>query len=310
MENSIKYPIKAVANLTGLSIHVIRAWEKRYSAVVPRRTDTNRRLYSNEDVEKLKLLSKASEMGYSIGNIASYNIDDLVKIVGDEKATEQFEPDAIEEDNSSDSNHEYFKNCIDAIIDLNVQDLERELYRALVDMTQPVFLKNLVAPLLQEIGEMWQSGRIRIINEHISTAVIRKILNALIDNNNIPHNAPTIVIATPRGQMHELGALMVGVLASADGWKVMYMGPDLPGEEIVAAVERLKPKIVALSIVYPSDDFTLDNEMRKLNNLLGRKYKIIAGGRSAYDYKDDLDKMNAKIIVDLDEFREELAKSR
>lgn len=306
----IRYPIKAVANLTGLTIHVIRAWEKRYNAVVPRRTDTNRRLYSHDDVEKLKLLSRASEMGYSIGNIASYNITELEKIVGDKRSAEVTKLVVNEENNSFDSNRDYYKNCLDSIIDLNAQELEKELYKALVDMTQPVFLKNLLAPLLQKIGEMWKSGRIRIINEHLSTAVIRKILNSLIDNNNVPQNAPTILIATPKGQMHELGALMVGVLASADGWKVMYMGPNLPGEEIVAAIEKIKPKIVALSIIYPGDDFTLDNEMRKLNNLLGRKYKIITGGRSAYDYKDDLEKMNAKILVDLDEFREELEKSR
>lgn len=310
MENSIKYPIKAVANLTGLSIHVIRAWEKRYNAVVPRRTDTNRRLYSHQDVEKLKLLSRASEMGYSIGNIASYNIDDLEKIVGENKNSVSSPNIQSKEIIPEDKDHEYLKRCIDAIINLNVQELEKELYRALVDMTQPIFLKNLIGPLLHEIGEMWKSGKIRIINEHISTAIIRKILSSLIDNNNVPQNSPIILIATPRGQMHELGALMVGVLASADGWNVMYMGPDLPGEEIVAAVERIKPRIVALSIVYPSDDFTLDIEMRKIHKLLGKKYKILAGGRSAYDYKEDLDKMNAKIILDLDEFRDELEKSR
>ena len=70
MKNSIKYPIKAVANLTGLSIYVIRAWEKRYNTVVPERTETNRRLYSQEDVQKLKLLHLASENGHSIGTIA------------------------------------------------------------------------------------------------------------------------------------------------------------------------------------------------------------------------------------------------
>ena len=118
MENSIKYPIKAVSNLTGLSIHVIRAWEKRYNAVIPRRTDTNRRLYSHDDVEKLKLLSRASDMGYSIGNIASYNIDDLEKIVGEENTTEVKETPETFDEKSSVNSHEYFNRCIDAILDL------------------------------------------------------------------------------------------------------------------------------------------------------------------------------------------------
>ena len=86
MENSNTYPIKVVSNLTGLSIHVIRAWEKRYNVVVPERTDTNRRVYSHSDVEKLKLLSKASEKGYAIGSIAYLSIKDLKSIVNEGEA--------------------------------------------------------------------------------------------------------------------------------------------------------------------------------------------------------------------------------
>ena len=74
-------PNKSCIRLTGLSIHVIRAWEKRYNVVVPERTDTNRRLYSHSDIEKLKLLSNASEKGYAIGSFSSLSIDDLRNII-------------------------------------------------------------------------------------------------------------------------------------------------------------------------------------------------------------------------------------
>ena len=63
----------------------------------------------------------------------------------------------------------------------------------LIDLSQPKFIDDLLTPLLENIGDMWKSGEIRIVNEHISTAVIRKILNALIDNNSIPTNAPSII---------------------------------------------------------------------------------------------------------------------
>jgi len=311
MENSLTYPIKVVSQKTGLSIHVIRAWEKRYNVVIPQRTDTNRRLYTENDVEKLRLLSIASNQGYSIGSIAHYSIDELNKILGNENAD-----DSIEESNKNlqnDQAHQgiyYLDRCLDAIINLNAQELEKVLYRALVDLPQPKFLEDLISPLLTRIGELWKKGEIRIVNEHVSTAIIRKTLTSLIDNNSIPHNAPTILIATPKGQLHELGALIIGVVASADGWNVVYMGPDLPGEEIAAAVERLHPKILALSIVYPSDDFTLDREMMKLKNLLNNGSKIIAGGRSALAYEEVLRKMNAKIIPDLKGFRKELEISR
>jgi MerR family transcriptional regulator, light-induced transcriptional regulator len=74
MANNYKYPIKVVSQMTGLSVHVIRAWEKRYNVVEPDRTETNRRLYSEEDIEKLKLLNDALHLGHHIGGIANLSL--------------------------------------------------------------------------------------------------------------------------------------------------------------------------------------------------------------------------------------------
>lgn len=313
MENTITYPIKAVSNLTGLSIHVIRAWEKRYNVVTPLRTETNRRVYSSEDVEKLKLLSLATEKGYAIGSIANLDVRDLRNIALDEKDESPINIDREVVDIARSDSHEhnkYLENCIESIKNLNVHDLEKELYKGLVDYPQLKFVDEIIAPLLELIGNLWKKGEIRILHEHVSTAVIRKFLTQLIDNNSTTPNAPSILIATPKGQLHELGALIIGVIASSDGWNVTYMGPDLPGEEIAAAIDRLNPQIVALSIVYPSDDFTLDKEMLKLKNLLKNTNVLIAGGRSAPSYEDVLHKMGAKIITQTDEFRNELESRR
>jgi methanogenic corrinoid protein MtbC1 len=309
MKNSFTYPIKAVSKLTGLSLHVIRAWERRYNVVSPLRTDTNRRLYSSKDIEKLKLLKDASRRGYSIGNIADLRIDELRIIVGktDEKLViPENNINPSEEDYDSD----YLDNCTEAVINMNVKALEKELYRALVELPQFRFIEEVISPLLKRIGELWKNGHIRIVNEHISTTVIRKFLSSLIDNNTVAENAPSIVIATPKGQLHELGALIIAAIASADGWNVTYMGPDLPGEEIAAAVKELKPKIIALSIVYPNDDYVLQREMNKLKNLLNNGTTILAGGSSAHHYNSILEEMNAKIITGIDDFRKELDAGR
>ncbi|MFZ1291125.1 MAG: MerR family transcriptional regulator [Melioribacteraceae bacterium] len=310
MENKNTYPIKVVSNLTGLSIHVIRAWEKRYNVVVPQRSETNRRLYSKEDVEKLKLLSTASAHGYSIGTISTLNYYELKNLLNASKLSEsEFSTNRMDQKNEVE-NTSHLDKCISAVKELNAHGLEYELYNALKDLSQPKFIDELLTPLLEDIGDMWKSGEIRIVNEHVSSAVIRKILNSLIDNNSIPSNAPSIIIATPKGQLHELGALMIAVIASADGWNVTYMGPDLPAEEIAAAIDRLRPKIVALSIVYPNDDFTLDREMAKLKRLLNNGTKIIAGGRSAKSYGKTLEYLNAKVLDNIDDFRKELEKVR
>jgi len=304
------YPIKAVSHITGLSIHVIRAWEKRYNVVVPKRTDTNRRLYSKEDIDKLKLLAAASAEGYSIGSISSLNLKELKDLLSSTQFYEESKPVKNTEQKKDFSGDSHLNKCISAVKELDAHGLEKELYNALKNLSQPKFIDDLLTPLLENIGDMWKKGEIRIVNEHISTAVIRKILNSLIDNNAVTTNSPSIIIATPKGQLHELGALIIAVVASADGWNVTYMGPDLPAEEIAAAIDRLHPQIVALSIVYPSDDFTLDREMLKLKKLLNNGTKILAGGRSVMTYYKSLEYLNATIISSIDDFRRELDKAR
>lgn len=307
MENL--FTIKKVAELTGLTVHAIRAWEKRYNVVVPERTDTNRRLYSFEDVEKLKLLHLASQEGFSIGSIHYLEIDKIKELLGkDDSISAQI----IKDEPKSEENFAeiYFLKCLQAIKNLDAFTLEEELNRALVKFTQPMLIKKIITPLLNKIGDLWKSGEIRIVNEHVSTGVFRKFLSRLIDNNRVGENAPTLLVATPKGQLHELGALIISVIASADGWNVVYMGPDLPGEEIVAAVEKLNPRVLALSIVYPVDDYTLEREMVKIRQLLSNDTKIFAGGRSVFAYEKTLNEMNAKIIIDVEQFREELNKVR
>lgn len=307
MKNSFTYPIKAVSNLTGLSLHVIRAWEKRYNVVIPKRTETNRRLYSDEDVQKLKLLSKALDSGYSIGNVASFDITELENLLGiindtsrESKSTEKlnfkFE--------STIENH--IEWAIDAIKNLDVIKLENRIYKVLAEYPLPKFISHFLSPLLNKVGEMWVSGDIRIVDEHISTNVIRKILSSLVDNSSVTSSSPSILISTPKGQLHELGALIIAVLASSDGWRVTYLGPDLPAEEIAAAVIRLNPNLIALSIVYPNDKNTLDQEMHKMKRYLNGRTNIVAGGRSVYYYKEILNSMDVKIISDLNDFRKEL----
>ena len=303
MKNSFTYPIKAVSNLTGLSLHVIRAWEKRYNVVVPSRTETNRRLYSEEDIHKLKLLSKALDSGYTIGTIASFSVpelQDLLGIINERSNNNSNETHNFKVEYSIEN---YMSSAIEAIKQLDAIKLENQIYKVLVELPLPKFISLFIAPLIQKVGEMWVSGDIRIVDEHISTDVIRKILSSLIDNSSVTKDSPLILISTPKGQLHELGALIIAVIASSDGWKVTYLGPDLPAEEIAAASLRLNPEIIALSIVYSNDKHTLDLEMKKLKRLLNGSENIIAGGRSVQTYSNILNVKGVKIINDISEFR-------
>jgi methylmalonyl-CoA mutase cobalamin-binding subunit len=115
-----------------------------------------------------------------------------------------------------------------------------------------------------------------------------------------------MVSATPRGQEHELGALIAGVVAASSGWKVIYLGSSLPAEEIGAVVSYLKVKVVALSIIYPGDDPHLKKELSKLHQILPPEVSMVVGGRAAKGYFDVLDGIGATIVKDTKQLRLEL----
>jgi methanogenic corrinoid protein MtbC1 len=121
----------------------------------------------------------------------------------------------------------------------------------------------------------------------------------------IASDAPRLIVTTPAGQVHELGALMAGTAAAAEGWHVAYLGPSLPAEDIVAAVEANGSRAVALSIVLAAEP-QVESELEKLGQLLPENVAILVGGRAASYYDDVIQRIHAVRLTDLNSFRTEL----
>ena len=305
MNSEYIYPIKVVVNKTGITAHVIRAWEKRYAAIEPGRTDTNRRLYREDDIHRLELLGKLTKAGHSIGTIAKLSTGELENLIGEIKETSGTKQRVEKQDKSL-----YLKRGLQAIEELDEKGLEEILSRASVDLSQPELIQEVIVPMIKNIGEKWKNGSIRIYHEHLASAVIKTFLHNLAGGYRFEQNAPEILIATPIGQMHELGALLAASAAASEGWRVTYLGSNLPAEEIAAAVKQSKPKVLALSMVYPPDDPKLNSELMKLDKYLNNDTIIYVGGNSAESYNKTLKNIKAKVISDLIDFRNELVKIR
>lgn len=302
-----KYPIKVVSQMTGLSVHVIRAWEKRYNVVEPDRSDTNRRLYSEEEIEKLKLLNDAVHSGHNIGGIANLSLTELKKLIAKENLNSAVTNDKLIPPADPDkSMNEIMSECLNAIKSYDAKKLESILLNASAKLTQPVLLEELVVPLVYKVGELWHSGEIRVANEHLASSIVRSFLFNLLESYSISDSAPVMISATPRGQEHELGALIAGVVAASSGWKVIYLGASLPAEEISAVVSHLNARVVALSIIYPNDDPHLKGELNKLHQILPAGVSIVVGGRAANGYLDVLDEIGAVMVKNTKQLRLEL----
>ena len=318
-----RYPMRAVSEATGLTAHVIRVWEKRYSAVVPFRTPANHRLYSEEDIERLKLLKMAIEAGQKISRIARLSSDDISDLIGERLSQDQDidQPLSFQSHQSQVASLEgnwesngvsqhHLDRCYKATENLNPTALETALIEASVELSQPRLIEAVITPLMEKIGRQWQDGSLRIANQHLASEVIRNFLVGMRSVFNITESAPVIVVATPTGQSHDIGAFTIALVSEAEGWRVIYLGPNLPAEEIAATAHRNAATAVALSVTYPPDDPKLKHEAQKLYYGLSESISIIVGGIASEAYDKIWSEIGAKRIIGLNNFRQVLGQLR
>jgi DNA-binding transcriptional MerR regulator/methylmalonyl-CoA mutase cobalamin-binding subunit len=300
-----RHPIQVVARRTGLTLDLLRAWEKRYGVVEPARSEGGRRLYSDDDVERLRLLRRASEAGRRISRISQLSVDELAAMVEEDSREEVAEQTAARTDLSAGI---FLKASLSAVERLDPRELEATLKRALVTLSGPVLIDGVLAPLLEQIGEQWCHGLLSPANEHLASAIVVRILGDVISAAEPTGTAPNLVVATPAGQVHEFGALFVAATAAADGWRVTYLGRDLPGGDIAATANATGAEAVALSIVSRAPDAgELEGALLELRKKLSGDVPILVGGASADSYVKVLDKIGAERIDSLDELRSALA---
>lgn len=290
-------PIQLASKLSGLSQHVIRIWERRYSALSPSRTGTNRRMYCEEAVKRLKLLKALTENGHRIGGVARLTTAELEDLaqgtvpVARPVPTLPADPTApvpaysISPQSPPMEPAQYVDNAIGASKRYDCEGVRQVLLQARMQLGQRGMLHQVICPLIIEMGNSWQQGALRPSHEHIATAIIREMLLTPVPGSQTPLNAPELVVATPAGEVHELGALLVAASARDLGWYVTYLGPNLPVEEIAACAIARHATAVALSVVYPEGCSIIVEKLRRMRELLPPAMRLIVGGRAAASYR-------------------------
>ncbi|MFC1666017.1 MerR family transcriptional regulator [Pseudomonadota bacterium] len=304
--NESRHQIQVVARRTGLSADVIRVWERRYKVVSPQRSPTHRRLYSDADIQKLTVLQRAIHAGgRRIGELAKLDESEILMLLDEDKAHQQDTLSA--EAPHGDSAVARSRNaCISAIKQFDQPALEYALAEALVEFPVIQVLEKVISDLLVDLGNLWEQGKNRISHEHFATAIIRSFLGHLISTGNVSGDGPMMLVATPSGQNHEIGAMMAAVIATNDGWRVVYLSPNLPVQEIAAAARQLNPLAIALGISYPPDDERISREIQTLRKHIPDNVALIVGGNAAKAYQPVINGIGALLVNNLSEFRQQL----
>lgn len=239
---SLEYPIRAVAQMTGLSLDTLRAWERRYEAVVPRRGERGR-VYTDADITRLRQLGALVARGHAIGSIARHSDTQLADLL---KSS-----DALSSGSEPDLAVARLDEITTALDRYDLATMERELNRFAAVLPPRELIFAVVIPLLTDIGRRWEAGTLRPAQEHMVSAIVRTVLGGLLRVLSRADASPRVVFATPSGERHELGLLCGAVLAAAAGLGVVYLGCDLPATEIWHAAERAEARIVVISLTTP-----------------------------------------------------------
>jgi MerR family transcriptional regulator, light-induced transcriptional regulator len=300
VETLPRHPIGVVSERTGLSHEVLRAWERRYSVVEPSRDDAGHRLYSDEDIERLRLIRLATDGGRRVGQAVELSIPELKELVREDHAARLQVPgrggreDGPSVDPKSRSEAEFSTGgvvtadvlaaCLRRIRAMDAEGLEGQLRSALLRMGGFAFLEDVVAPLFRAVGDRWHRGELGIHHEHLATAVALPLLSSLRSSTSPVAGAPVMVVGTLAGERHELGGLLVAVAGALVGWRVIYLGADLPLQALSDAAREKGADVVAVSVVGEGEAGQIERELRGLLDRLPVGTEILVGGGGAGRY--------------------------
>jgi DNA-binding transcriptional MerR regulator/methylmalonyl-CoA mutase cobalamin-binding subunit len=271
------YSIKAVSQATGLTVETLRAWERRYRAVVPVRDELGRRVYRAEDVLRLRRLREATDRGHPIGRLVNLDERSLADLI-----------DAPESRPPSAASTAFVERVLDAAQRYSAADCEQALTLAIALMPPARLIDEVLGPLLREVGERWHRGEYTIAQERLVSSSVRRHLGLIVDTFERAARRPTsMVFATLPGERHELGLLMSAMVCASRGFRVHYLGPELPPPEIARYANETGAGVVALSLLLEDSLPQVVSQLGELRAALEPGVAIWLGGRAVQRLDQD-----------------------
>ena len=305
--SSSRHPISVVTERTGLSQDALRVWERRYQAVVPARGPGGQRLYSDADIERLALLHSATRAGRSISRVAGLSTADLAALVEEDIAARQRRPTAPV---AVPEVRDVVGDAMALAQALDSASLDDTLRRSAATLGISTFIESVAVPLLRSVGDEWHAGHFTLAQEHLVSSLLHDIVAESMRAFTNQNGAPRLLVATPAGERHAIGAALVGAAAAVEGWSVLYLGADLPATEIADAAVSARVRVVAVSIVYVEHREAMIEEMRALRSRLPSTIALIAGGAGAIAIATDLAMIGVRVESSVDGLIAELRRDR
>ncbi len=278
-----KYTIKKVSAQTGIRPVTLRAWERRYEVLSPSRSDNRYRLYSDRDIAVLRWLKSRTHSGVSI----SAAVAELRQAMAQGKMPEVLPTGTVPQPAvPGNPPARYARELFRALLRHDEADASDLLGEAQAIFDLKTLLSGVLTPCLVEIGTAWYRGEIRITTEHFASAFIQGKLQSLLQSYPYNRNAPYVMIGCAPTEMHELGALMMAVLLRSEGFKVEFLGPDVPVDDLVDHARYEKPGMIIMTATTREAALEMKHLKEKLSRL--KPVPVFGYGGSAFNYDPQL----------------------
>lgn len=236
--------IGEISRRVGVPVELLRAWERRYGLLEPARTPGGFRLYSEDDVARVRAMRANLDRGLSAAEAARATLADA------RESETPFLVDGAQE----------LARALESFDEVAAQ---AALDQALASLSIEAVLRNVLIPYLHELGEKWKRGEISVGQEHFASNIVRGRLLGLARGWD-RGVGPRALLACVQGEQHDLPLLLFGIALRAYGWRVSFLGADTPLVSIVHAVEILTPSAVVLSGTVPGVFEGLTDDLREV----------------------------------------------
>jgi methanogenic corrinoid protein MtbC1 len=279
------YNMKAVTQRTGIPAATLRAWERRYHVLAPRRSDGNYRLYSERDIAILRWLQAQLDAGLSISravalleHLREHDPEATLPAIYNNPGASEPQTAAYPTTNGV-ANWEQLQAALQsAFSNLDEQRAGEVLSEAFALYSVEDTCARLISPVLTQIGEAWSQQKMGVAQEHFASAYLMSRLMALFNASHMS-GGPLILVACAPAEHHELGALMLALLLRRAGHNVCFLGADLPLADLLKTIRERRPRVVAISSVMTH---TLPALMELASSLAANGYRprLVLGGQA------------------------------
>ncbi|GAB4413433.1 MAG: MerR family transcriptional regulator [Bacteriovoracaceae bacterium] len=284
VDMSGRYSIQLASKISGVGVHTIRAWEKRYKAVVPERNDTGRREYTDADIERLSLLSELCTIGHSIGKVATLPTEELRKLLKKLGKNEvQNKQHAKKVESALVDIPQSLQSLLLALKAYKLDIISHEINKLKILLTPRQLALDIISPLLNQVGYQVEKRELSISQEHALSAILKFHMGHLLFRQF--HHKSTkpykVLICSPEGDYHEFGILQAALLCNHYGVHFYYLGPNLPVESLIDAYNSLEANMIILgSTVIPDGQnlMNIENYVDRIIKSLGPDGHLVFGG--------------------------------